>query len=147
VRMAPEQVGRARALRSSWAARPVWIAASTREGEDARVLEACEVVLAAMPDALLLLVPRHPERFRSAGTMAKARGLGVAYFSETKQPDASVQVLVGDTMGDMALYYGLADVAFVGGSLVPTGCQNVIEPASLGLPVLAGPSLFNFRHV
>lgn len=147
VRMAPEKVERARHLRSSWPARPVWIAASTREGEDVRVLEACEAVLAVIPDALLLLVPRHPERFRSAGNQARSRGLEVAYFSETKAPGAGVQVLVGDTMGDMALYYGLADVAFVGGSLVPTGCQNLIEPASLGLPVLAGPSLFNFRHV
>lgn len=141
------QLERARELRQSWPHRPVWIAASTREGEDAKVLEACRLVLATLPDALLILVPRHPERFVSASRQATAAGLKVQCFSAAEPLAADTQVLLGDTMGDMALYYGLADVAFVGGSLVPTGCQNIIEPASLGLPVLAGPSLFNFRRV
>lgn len=147
VRLAPAQLQRAAALRQRWPQRPVWIAASTREGEDAKVLQAYRRVLEVLPDCLLLLVPRHPERFRAAGTLAERQGLAVAYFSAGGDVPAGTHVLVGDTMGDMALYYGLADVAFVGGSLVPTGCQNLIEPASLGLPVLAGPSLFNFRHV
>lgn len=147
VRLAPGQLEQARALRRSWPQRHVWIAASTREGEDARVLEACQRILDVLPDTLLLLVPRHPERFHSAGVLAQRQGLAVQYFSEMDELAADTQVLIGDTMGDMALYYGLADVAFVGGSLVPTGCQNLIEPASLGLPVLAGPSLFNFLHV
>lgn len=141
------QLERACELRHSWPQRPVWIAASTREGEDAKVLEACRLVLAGLPDALLILVPRHPERFTAADHQARAGGLQVQRFSSAEPLADDTRVLLGDTMGDMALYYGLADVAFVGGSLVPTGCQNLIEPASLGLPVLAGPSLFNFRRV
>jgi 3-deoxy-D-manno-octulosonic-acid transferase len=100
-----------------------------------------------VPQALLLLVPRHPERFADAGAQAVALGLQVQYFSKGEPLLPDTQVLVGDTMGDMVLYYSLADVAFVGGSLVSTGCQNIIEPAALGLPVLTGPSLFNFQRV
>ena len=82
-----------------------------------------------------------------AGKHALAQGLKVQYFSHGVEVAADTQVLVGDTMGEMMLYYTLADVAFVGGSLVPRGCQNIIEPAALGLPVLTGPSLFNFQKV
>lgn len=137
----------AQQLRRQWPQRPVWIAASTREGEDAKVLAAAQWVLQQVPDALLLLVPRHPERFASAAAEAVALGLQVQRFSEGQLVAADTQVLVGDTMGDMPLYYGLADVAFVGGSLVDTGCQNIIEPAALGLPVITGPSRYNFQHV
>lgn len=137
----------AQQLRRQWPQRPVWIAASTREGEDAKVLTAAQLVLQQVPDALLLLVPRHPERFASAAAEAAALGLQVQRFSEGQLVAADTQVLVGDTMGDMPLYYGLADVAFVGGSLVDTGCQNIIEPAALGLPVITGPSRYNFQHV
>lgn len=142
-----DKVARAQLLKQQWSARPVWIAASTREGEDAKVLGTVQQVLQRVPQALLVLVPRHPERFAGAGAQAADLGLRVQYFSkgETVLPDT--QVLVGDTMGDMVLYYSLADVAFVGGSLVDTGCQNIIEPAALGLPVLTGPSLFNFQRV
>jgi 3-deoxy-D-manno-octulosonic-acid transferase len=141
------RLARAAALRQQWPQRPVWIAASTREGEDARVLEAAQLLWQQLPQALLLLVPRHPERFASAGAQAAALGLRVQYFSQGTGLAAETQVLVGDTMGDMVLYYGLADVAFVGGSLVDTGCQNIIEPAAMGLPVLTGPSLYNFQRV
>lgn len=141
------KVARAHALKQQWPLRPVWIAASTREGEDAKVLAAALQVLQQTPKALLVLVPRHPERFAEAGAEAAALGLKVQYFSNNELLQPDTQVLVGDTMGDMVLYYSLADVAFVGGSLVNTGCQNIIEPAALGLPVLAGPSLFNFQRV
>lgn len=141
------RVARAQALKQQWSARPVWIAASTREGEDAKVLLAAQQVLQRVPDALLVLVPRHPERFAEAAAQAVAAGLQVQYFSSAAPVLPQTQVLVGDTMGDMVLYYSLADVAFVGGSLVDTGCQNIIEPAALGLPVLTGPSLFNFQRV
>jgi 3-deoxy-D-manno-octulosonic-acid transferase len=141
------RVARAKALKQQWPARPVWIAASTREGEDSKVLMAAQQVLQQVPQALLLLVPRHPERFADAGAQAVALGLQVQYFSKGEPLLPDTQVLVGDTMGDMVLYYSLADVAFVGGSLVSTGCQNIIEPAALGLPVLTGPSLFNFQRV
>lgn len=141
------RVARARTFREQWPARRVWIAASTREGEDASVLAAAQQVLQRVPQALLVLVPRHPERFAEAGAQAAALGLQVQYFSRNEPLQPDTQVLLGDTMGDMVLYYSLADVAFVGGSLVNTGCQNIIEPAALGLPVLTGPSLFNFQRV
>jgi 3-deoxy-D-manno-octulosonic-acid transferase len=147
VSIAVDQVARAHALRQQWGVRPTWIAASTREGEDAKVLAAAQLVLKQVPQALLVLVPRHPERFATAGAQASACGLSVQYFSKGEPLMPTTQVLVGDTMGDMVLYYALADAAFVGGSLVPTGCQNIIEPAALGLPVLTGPSLFNFQRV
>ena len=141
------RVAQAQGLKQGWSARPEWIAASTREGEDAKVLAAAQQILQRVPDALLVLVPRHPERFAEAGAQAAAAGLQVQYFSSGEPLLPQTQVLVGDTMGDMVLYYSLADVAFVGGSLVDTGCQNIIEPAALGLPVLTGPSLFNFQRV
>lgn len=142
-----EQLDRARHMKTAWQGRPVWIAASTRDGEDLPVLQAFLSLLQHLPQALLILVPRHPERFMLAGKQALAQGLKVQYFSHGNDVAADTQVLLGDTMGEMVLYYTLADVAFVGGSLVPTGCQNIIEPAALGLPVLTGPSLFNFQKV
>lgn len=141
------QVQRAQNLKGRWPRRPVWIAASTREGEDALVLQAHAALRQHCPEALLLLVPRHPERFREAGRQAEDAGFKVRFFSRGETPAPDTGVLVGDTMGDMILYYSLADLAFVGGSLVPTGCQNIIEPAALGLPVLTGPSLYNFQKV
>lgn len=142
-----EKIERARQLKAGWHQRPVWIAASTRAGEEVKVLAAHQQLLATLPHALLLLVPRHPERFAEVGAQAQGLGLQVQYFSKDEPLAPATQVLLGDTMGDMVLYYSLADVAFVGGSLVNTGCQNIIEPAALGLPVITGPSLFNFQKV
>jgi 3-deoxy-D-manno-octulosonic-acid transferase len=142
-----EKVQAARDMKARWIGRPVWIAASTREGEDAKVLRAFRIALEQLPRLLLVLVPRHPERFAQAATLARESGFTVQRFSECGGCDADTQVLVGDTMGDMHFYYALANVAFVGGSLVDTGCQNLIEPAALGLPVLSGPSLYNFQAV
>ncbi|MGV3592429.1 MAG: lipid IV(A) 3-deoxy-D-manno-octulosonic acid transferase [Gammaproteobacteria bacterium] len=142
-----EKVQAARELKARWRGRPVWIAASTRDGEDIKVLRAFRIALQQLPALLLVLVPRHPERFALAASMARDSGFSVQRFSEGGSCDADTQVLVGDTMGDMHFYYALANVAFVGGSLVDTGCQNLIEPAALGLPVLSGPSLYNFQAV
>lgn len=144
-----------RRLKSQLAAgRPVLIAASTREGEDARVLGAYRRMLAECPSLLLILVPRHPERFDSAFREAAALDLHTRRRSAWPDSGAEpppgwddLQVLVGDSMGEMMLYYGAADLAFVGGSLVDTGCQNILEPAALGLPVLTGPSLYNFQAI
>ncbi|MEY4640991.1 MAG: hypothetical protein RLZZ227_985 [Pseudomonadota bacterium] len=141
------KVQAARVLKARWRGRPVWIAASTREGEDARVLRAMKLVMQKFPALLLVLVPRHPERFASAAILAADAGLTVQRYSGDADIRSETQVLVGDTMGDMHFYYALADIAFVGGSLVDTGCQNLIEPAALGLPVLSGPSLYNFQTV
>lgn len=141
-----DKLAEAQILKTRWA-QPVWIAASTREGEDEHVLRAYRRVLEELPGVLLVLVPRHPERFAEAVALATEHGLQVQRHSAGKDLAAGTQVLVGDTMGDMPFYYGLADIAFVGGSLVDTGCQNLIEPAALGLPVLSGPSLYNFQTV
>lgn len=140
-----DKVSAARQLKSQWHGRPVWIAASTREGEDALVLAAFARALKQLPQLLLVLVPRHPERFATAAGEAAAAGLRVQRQTQALPLTPDVQVLVGDTLGDMHFYYSLADIAFVGGSLVNTGCQNIIEPAALGLPVITGPSLYNFQ--
>lgn len=141
-------VSRAQALRQQWAAasRPVWIAASTHDGEDALVLQAHRQLLQVHGDALLILVPRHPERFEAVhalcsqqfATVRRSTGLPVL---------AQTQVLLGDTMGELLFLYALADMAFVGGSLVPTGGHNPLEPAALALPVLMGPHVFNFLEI
>jgi 3-deoxy-D-manno-octulosonic-acid transferase len=127
--------------------RPVWIAASTREGEESKVLQAFSIAINKLPSLLLVLVPRHPERFAESHQLAQSLGYHALRYSARIPVTSATQVLVGDTMGDMYFYYGLADLAFVGGSLVDTGCQNIIEPAALGLPILTGPSLYNFQAV
>lgn len=127
--------------------RPVWIAASTRDGEEEKVLEAFRRCLESRPELLLILVPRHPERFRAAHRLCRAREFSVQRRSEARGVSASTQILLGDSMGEMLAYYGLADLAFVGGSLVDTGCQNVLEPAAMGLPVITGPSQYNFQSI
>ncbi|MEY3661252.1 MAG: hypothetical protein RLZZ169_2078, partial [Pseudomonadota bacterium] len=126
--------------------RPVWIAASTREGEDAKVLRAFRLCLQRIPDLLLILVPRHPERFAAAALLCEEQGLQVVTRSSGKRVSPETRVLLGDSMGELLAYYSISDVAFVGGSLVDTGCQNVLEPAALGLPVLTGPSRYNFAE-
>ena len=127
--------------------RPVWIAASTHEGEDEKILEAFTIVREKVPGVLLMLVPRHPERFSTVATLCEKAGFNVVRRTEEKTCDSNVQVFVGDTLGEMLLFFAAADVAFVGGSLVPTGGHNVLEPAALGLPVLTGSHMFNFAEI
>ena len=142
-------LARAMALREQWQAqqRPVWIAASTREGEDALVIQAHRQLLATQPDALLILVPRHLERFDSAATQLREAGLAFVRRSSAAAVGPEVQVLLGDSMGELMFLYALADIAFVGGSLVETGGHNPLEPATLGLPVIMGPHRFNFLEI
>jgi 3-deoxy-D-manno-octulosonic-acid transferase len=128
------------------AGRPCWIAASTHDGEDEAVLDAHAAIRARIPEALLLLVPRHPERFDRVAALCRARGFIVARRSDGTPP-SGVEVYLGDTMGELLLLYAAADAAFVGGSLVPTGGHNPLEPAALGLPVMAGPHMHNFVRV
>ena len=123
--------------------RPVWLAASTHEGEEEAALEAHRSVLAVRSDAVLILVPRHPQRFPAVARLCAQRGLRIARRSSDAIP-ADCQLLLGDTMGEMFTYACAADAAFVGGSLVPVGGHNVLEPAAIGLPVLFGPHMFNF---
>ncbi|WP_130911114.1 lipid IV(A) 3-deoxy-D-manno-octulosonic acid transferase [Pseudomonas sp. Sample_9] len=145
----PQLLQRATELRSQWQAqdRPVWIAASTHEGEDEVVLDAHRRLLASHPDALLILVPRHPERFNSVFELCQREGFATVRRSTGANVDAQTRVLLGDTMGELLFLYALADSAFVGGSLVPNGGHNLLEPAALAKPVLSGPHLFNFLDI
>ncbi|AZD13482.1 lipid IV(A) 3-deoxy-D-manno-octulosonic acid transferase [Pseudomonas chlororaphis] len=145
----PQLLVRASELREQWQAgeRPVWIAASTHEGEDAVVLDAHRQLLASHPDALLILVPRHPERFNPVFELCRQQGFETIRRSSAEPVSASTSVLLGDTMGELLFLYALADSAFVGGSLVPNGGHNLLEPAALAKPVLSGPHLFNFLEI
>ncbi|MGI4838819.1 MAG: lipid IV(A) 3-deoxy-D-manno-octulosonic acid transferase [Janthinobacterium lividum] len=145
----PALVARADALRGRWQAgsRPIWIAASTHEGEDEVILNAHRQLLATHSDALLILVPRHPERFNSVFSLCAQQGFATARRSLEQPVDAQVSVLLGDTMGELLFLYALADITFVGGSLVANGGHNLLEPAALAKPVLSGPHLFNFLEI
>lgn len=139
---------RAEALRRELgSSRPVWVAASTHEGEDEQVLDAFARLRETQSDALLLLVPRHPERFARVAAQARRRGHRVVLRSENRPCDTETSVFVGDTLGELLLFYAVSDVAFVGGSLVPVGGHNMLEPAALGVPVVFGPHLFNFSDI
>lgn len=127
--------------------RSVFIAASTHEGEDVQVLDAFARILHAIPRCLLVLVPRHPERFAATAALSRKRGYATATRSRPPRRYDDVDVFVGDSMGELPLFYAASDVAFVGGSLVPTGGHNMLEPAALGLPVLFGPHVFNFSEI
>lgn len=124
--------------------RPVWLAASTREGEEALILDA--FIRINRPEMLLLLVPRHPQRFAEVAGLVSACGLTLRHRSDGRLPEASIRVWLGDSMGEMAAYYALADVSLVGGTLRPFGGQNLIEAAACGCPVLLGPHSFNFAQ-
>ncbi len=128
------------------ASRPVWIAASTRGNEEEIILRAFDLVKEKLPNALLLLVPRHPERVDKVLHMCQKHGYKTVLRSSDENCDLKTDVFLGDTMGEMMLFYAASDVAFVGGSLVPLGGQNMLEPASFGLPLITGPHLFNFEE-
>jgi 3-deoxy-D-manno-octulosonic-acid transferase len=124
--------------------RPVWVAASTREGEEALILDA----LAQTPlprESLLVIVPRHPQRFADVAALLAARGVPFVRRSDNRQVPAEVHVVLGDSMGELLAYYAAADLAFIGGSLLPLGGQNLIEALAVGTPVLIGPHTFNFN--
>jgi 3-deoxy-D-manno-octulosonic-acid transferase len=147
-RILPSLLERAAVLRRDWGTdRPVWIAASTHEGEDEQLLAVFEQLRERFADCLLVLVPRHPERFETVAELCRQRGLKIVLRSERRPCAADTQVFVGDSMGELSLFFAAADVAFVGGSLVPHGGHNLLEPAALGLPVASGPHVFNFTEI
>jgi 3-deoxy-D-manno-octulosonic-acid transferase len=134
--------------RATWGtARPVWIAASTHEGEELAVIEAHSRLMRRFPDALLLVAPRHPERFKPMAQLCRSYGFATATRSEDRQAASDTQCFVIDTLGELVAYLACADIAFVAGSLDPIGGHNVLEPAALGVPVLVGPNTFNFTEV
>jgi 3-deoxy-D-manno-octulosonic-acid transferase len=133
-------------LRRQWGGRPVWAAGSTHEGEDELVLLAHHKVLVHFPNALLILVPRHPERFERVAGLCKRERLSLARRSRGEYDDKT-QVYLGDTMGELPLLLGSADVAFIGGSLVNTGGHNMLEASAQGVAVCFGPHVFNFAAI
>jgi 3-deoxy-D-manno-octulosonic-acid transferase len=137
----------ARWRESSAPGRPIWVAGSTHEGEEEMILDAHRVVLQQFPEALLLLVPRHPQRFEVARDLLIRRGEAFTSRSSGVAIPRATPVMLGDTMGELMMFYAAADVAFVAGSLVPIGGHNLLEPASLGRPVLTGPHNFNSEAV
>lgn len=148
VRLPPSLSEEGAALRRRFGpGRSVWIAASTHQGEDQLVLDAFAVVRATMPDCLLVLVPRHPERSASIAALCRRRGYRTVLRTEDPDTCEGFDVYLGDTIGDLPLQYAASDVAFVGGSLVGIGGHNVLEPAALGVPVVVGPHVFNFSEV
>lgn len=136
----------AQTLKQLCGGRPVWIAASTHDGEDDQLLAAHARILEHAPDALLILVPRHPDRFDPVAALVRERGFSCVRRS-SGMPVGTAQVYLGDTMGELMPMFGAADVAFVGGSLIERGGHNPLEPAAWGLPVVTGPHVFNFETV
>ncbi|HEX4984499.1 MAG TPA: lipid IV(A) 3-deoxy-D-manno-octulosonic acid transferase [Burkholderiales bacterium] len=146
-RTAPEQMlALGASLRALFGERrPVFLAASTREGEEGLVLDALGVA-GQPPDLLMVIVPRHPQRFDEVETLVRRRGLACQRRSANAAIDAGTRVVIGDSMGEMFAYYAACDVAFVGGSLLPLGGQNLLEACAVGRPVVVGPHTFNFEE-
>ena len=139
----PEQLELGQALRRGMGdARPVLLAASTREGEEALLLDALEGIVAA--GLLTVIVPRHPQRFDEVARLLEARGVRYQRRSANAATAPGTRVVLGDSMGEMFAYYAACDLAFIGGSLLPLGGQNLIEACAVGKPVLIGPSTYNF---
>lgn len=129
---------------------PVIVCGSTLEGEERMLLDAWPTVLEAEPRAVMVLAPRHPDRFASVANLIAERGFPVRRASEFRQnpePVSPASVFLLDTIGDLASIYSLGTLAFVGGSLIPSGGHNPLEPAQFGVPVLVGPSFQNFREI
>lgn len=129
------------------AERPTWIAASTHEGEEEIILAAHRLICEKIKNALLILVPRHPERFDAMTKLAEQQAFNVARRSKNEPCTPNINVYMGDTVGELMLLYSVADVAFVGGSFVPVGGHNMLEPAVLHKAIITGPHLFNFAEI
>ncbi|MDP6615662.1 MAG: lipid IV(A) 3-deoxy-D-manno-octulosonic acid transferase [Gammaproteobacteria bacterium] len=127
--------------------RPVWIAASTHADEEEKVVAAHLKVCERIPEALLILVPRHPERFDTVASLLDRQHIGYIRRSSGGTCDEHSTVILGDTMGELTMFYAASDVAFVGGSLVNIGGHNLLEPAALNLPVITGPNNFNAQEI
>ena len=141
----PAQLELGRALRRDFGgARPVLLAASTREGEEPLLLDA--LARADVPGLLTVIVPRHPQRFDDVARLLEARGVRFQRRSANAAVGGDIRVVLGDSMGEMFAYYAACDVAFIGGSLLPMGGQNLIEACAAGKPVLIGPSTYNFAE-
>ncbi|HEX5078122.1 MAG TPA: 3-deoxy-D-manno-octulosonic acid transferase [Geminicoccaceae bacterium] len=135
------------ALAGAIGGRPVWLAASTHAGEEALVLDAHRCLARHLPDLLTIIAPRDPRRGDDLAAEIRRRGFRVAQRSRSQPPGTACEVLLADTLGELGLLYRLARVALVGGSLVPHGGQNPLEPSRLGCPTLLGPHTQNFAEI
>lgn len=144
-RLAPaEMLALGVTLRDSFGTRrPVFLAASTREGEETMILDA--LADSEIPELLTVIVPRHPQRFEEVATLVQQRGHKVQRRSENRPIEADTSIVIGDSMGEMFAYYVACDIAFIGGSLLPLGGQNLLEACAVGRPVIIGPYTFNFE--
>lgn len=130
-----------------WKGVPIWIAASTHKGEDELILKAHQLICQQVPNARLILVPRHPERFESVARIITESGFNMARRSQPSSWNKDAQVLLGDTMGEMMKAFSISDITWVGGSFAEIGGHNPIEPAVLAKPVFTGPHIFNFNEI
>jgi len=140
----------AQSLRQHWdseQSRVIWLAASTHPGEDEIILETLRRLNLKLDNILLVLVPRHPERFDSVYDLCKRNKFNIARHSKKEKVESFTNIVLGDTMGELLAFYGACDLAFVGGSLVPVGGHNMIEPAAWGKPIISGPHLHNFNEI
>ncbi|MCG7533001.1 lipid IV(A) 3-deoxy-D-manno-octulosonic acid transferase [Psychrobium sp. MM17-31] len=136
------------ALKQQWAPnRPVWVAGSTHPGENEQIFETHKTLLRDFPDLLLVVIPRHSERFDEVTQQASDVGFAIVRRSEGVAPNNDTQVVIGDTMGEMLLLLGISDISYIGGSLIERGGHNPLEPAALGKPVIMGPSCYNFSDI
>ena len=145
-----KKIAEGKALRKTWGERPVWVAASTHAGEEEYILKALEEIKKVFPSILLVLVPRHPNRFDDVISLCSQN---FKTLSRTQQAqygtlcDPSTDIFIGNTLGELALFYATANIVFVGGSLLPIGGHNLLEPAMLSLPIVTGQYLFNFTEI
>ena len=143
ISVTPQLAAKAITLRRQWAPhRPVWIATSTHDGEESIIIAADQALLNQFPNLLLILVPRHPERFPDAINLVRQAGLSYTTRSSGEVPSSGTQVVIGNTMGELMLLYGIADLAFVGGSLVERGGHNPLEAAAHAIPGTDGATYF-----
>ena len=141
-----EQIKQGQVLKATWS-RPVWIAASTHNGEEEKVLDAFKIILTEVKEALLILVPRHPDRFEAVENLVTQQGFSVVTRKSEAPVLMSTQVFLGNTMGELMLFYAASDIAFVGGSLISIGGHNTLEPVSVAIPVIVGPHVFTFVEI
>ena len=125
----------------------IWVAGSTHKGEEKIILDAHKRIMEVYPDTLLIIAPRRPERFQSVYNLIDKRGFSCVLRSKEVQISETTQVMLADTMGELPMYYSASSVSFVGGSLLKTGGHNLLEPASLGTPIITGPILFGVEEI
>ncbi|NLQ24156.1 3-deoxy-D-manno-octulosonic acid transferase [Shewanella sp. S-1] len=145
----PERLANAKLLRQTWGREtsPIWVAGSVHPGEFDAMLTAHRQLLAQWPDALLIIAPRHPEQFSAVAEFVASQGFESVRRSGNFPVAATTQVLVGDTMGELLTFYGAADQAFVGGTLITNGGHNPLEPVAMGVPVMVGPNHWDFAQI